>query len=59
MFVDWLAFAKVFAAALIGAVTIVLFYALGVRLLVRSGRVPGVGTAGPAEAIMHVTEKDL
>ncbi|HMR49026.1 MAG TPA: hypothetical protein PKE40_07950 [Arachnia sp.] len=39
MQVDWLAFAKVFAAACIGAVSIVAFYALGMRMAVRGGRI--------------------
>lgn len=39
MDVDWLAFAKVFAAACIGAVSIVGFYALGMRMAVRGGRI--------------------
>ncbi|MBK7822095.1 MAG: hypothetical protein IPJ61_13775 [Tessaracoccus sp.] len=37
MGVDWMAFAKVFAAACIGAVSIVAFYALGTRMVVRGG----------------------
>lgn len=43
--IDWIAFLQVFAAALIGAAAIVTFYALGLRLLVRSGRAPVVSPA--------------
>jgi hypothetical protein len=57
--IDWLAFAKVFAAALTGSVVLVFFYALGLRLLVRAGRVPRVTSAEFTDAIMFVTKKDI
>lgn len=57
--IDWLAFLQVFAAALIGATAIVTFYALGLRLLVRSGRAPVVSPAEFTDAITVITEKQL
>ena len=36
--IDWLAFVQVFIAAMLASVTVVTFYALGLRLLVRAGR---------------------
>lgn len=57
MSIDWLAFVQVFAAALTGAVLVVLFYALGLRLLVRAGRVPVVVPVAFTDAIAVVTEK--
>ncbi|MCE7480484.1 MULTISPECIES: hypothetical protein [Microbacterium] len=56
--IDWLAFVQVFAAALIGAAAIVTFYALGLRLLVRSGRAPVVSPAEFTDAITVITEKE-
>lgn len=58
MQVDWLAFVRVFATAFVGSVSLVLLYALGMRLLVRAGRVKHVGAGRPVEAIMRVTDKD-
>ncbi len=57
--VDWLAFVQVFAAALIGAAAIVTFYALGLRLLVRSGHAPVVSPAEFTDAITVISEKEL
>ena len=57
--IDWFAFLQVFAAALIGAAAIVTFYALGLRLLVRSGRAPVVSPAEFTDAITVITEKEL
>lgn len=57
--IDWSAFLLVFAAALIGASAIVAFYAVGLRLLVRSGRSPVVNPAEFTDAITVITEKDL
>ncbi|WP_136037262.1 peptidase [Microbacterium sp. K35] len=57
--IDWLAFFQVFAAALIGAAAIVTFYALGLRLLVRSGRAPVVSPAEFTDAITVISEKEL
>jgi anti-sigma-K factor RskA len=57
MTIDWLAFLQVFAAALTGAVIVVLFYALGLRMMVRAGRVPVVAPAEFTDAIAVVSEK--
>lgn len=56
--IDWLAFLEVFAAALAGAVLIVGFYALGLRLLVLAGRAPVVAPAEFTDAITIITEKE-
>ncbi|MDL5352968.1 peptidase [Microbacterium sp. zg-YB36] len=55
--IDWLAFVQVFAAALVGSVVVVTFYAFGLRLLVRSGRAPVVTPAEFTDAITVITEK--
>ncbi|MGP3535257.1 peptidase [Microbacterium sp. RD1] len=57
MSIEWLAFVQVFGAALSGAVIVVLFYALGLRMLVRAGRVPVVAPAEFTDAIAVVTDK--
>lgn len=57
MTIDWLSFVQVFAAALGAAVLVVLFYALGLRLLVRAGRVPVVAPAEFTDAIAVISEK--
>lgn len=57
--IDWYAFLQVFAAALVGATAIVTFYALGLRLLVRSGRAPVVSPAEFTDAITVISEKEL
>ncbi len=57
--IDWNAFLLVFAAAMVGAVAIVTFYALGLRLLVRSGHAPVVSPAEFTDAITVITEKEL
>lgn len=56
--IDWFAFVQVFAAALIGAATIVTFYAIGLRLLVRAGHSPVVSPAEFTDAITVITEKE-
>lgn len=56
--IDWLAFLQVFAAALAGAMLIVGFYAVGLRLLVRAGRSPVVAPAEFTDAITVITEKE-
>jgi hypothetical protein len=56
--IDWFAFVQVFLAALTAAVTIVLFYALGLRLLVRSGHAPVVTPAEFTDAITVISEKE-
>ncbi len=55
--IDWFAFLQVFAAALIGAAAIVTFYALGLRLLVRSGRAPVVSPAEFTDAITVINRE--
>lgn len=57
--INWLAFFQVFAAALIGATALVTFYALGLRLLVRSGHAPVVSPAEFTDAITVITPKEL
>jgi hypothetical protein len=57
MNIDWFAFVQVFAAALTGAVVVVLCYALGLRMLVRAGRVPVVTPAEFTDAITVISEK--
>lgn len=59
VFIDWLAFFQVFMAALLSAAAIVTFYALGLRLLVRSGRAPVVSPAEFTDAITVITDKEL
>ncbi|WP_127819284.1 peptidase [Microbacterium sp. CPCC 204701] len=56
--IDWLAFVQVFLAALIAAVVVVGFYALGLRLLVRAGRPPVVAPVEFTDAITVISEKD-
>lgn len=58
MSIDWFAFVQVFLAALIAAATVVLFYALGLRLLVRSGRAPVVTPAEFTDAITVISAKE-
>lgn len=55
--IDWFAFVQVFLAALLAAVTVVLSYALGLRMLVRAGRVPVVAPAAFTDAITVITPK--
>ena len=56
--IDWWAFVQVFLAALFAASTVVLFYSLGLRLLVRAGRAPVVSPAEFTDAITVISEKD-
>lgn len=56
--IDWFAFLEVFAAALAGAVLVVGFYALGLRLLVLAGRAPVVAPAEFTDAITIISEKE-
>lgn len=55
--IDWMAFVNVFIAALLGACLIVAFYATGLRLLVRAGRIPVVSPAEFTDAITILSEK--
>ncbi|WZH36995.1 MAG: peptidase [Microbacterium enclense] len=57
MTINWEAFLHVFIAAIIGASTVVTFYALGLRLLVRGGRPPLVAPAEFTDAITVLTDK--
>ncbi|UJP11329.1 peptidase [Microbacterium sp. KUDC0406] len=57
--IDWIAFVNVFIAALIGAVAIVVFYSLGLRMLVRAGRIPVVSPVEFTDAITVLTEKEI
>jgi len=57
--INWLAFLQVFGAALVGALLVVGFYAIALRLLVRAGRVPVVAPAEFTDAITVVTEKEM
>lgn len=59
MSIDWGAFVSVFVAALLGAGAIVLFYALGLRMLVRAGRVPVVTPVEFTDAITVLSEKEI
>jgi hypothetical protein len=56
--INWLAFVQVFVAALLAAVLVVGFYALGLRLLVRAGRPPVVAPVEFTDAITVITEKE-
>jgi hypothetical protein len=56
--IDWLAFVQVFVAAMLRLVLVVGFYSLGLRLLVRAGRVPVVAPAEFTDAITVITAKD-
>jgi hypothetical protein len=59
IYINWLAFLQVFAAALLGAVVVVSFYALGLRMLVRAGRIPVVTPAEFTDAITVISDKEL
>jgi hypothetical protein len=56
--IDWLSFLAVFVVALIGALIVVGFYAIAVRLLVRGGKVPVVAPAEFTDAIAIISEKE-
>ncbi|WP_454119355.1 peptidase [Microbacterium lacticum] len=56
--IDWFAFVQVFLAALVGALLVVGFYAIGLRLLVRAGRAPVVAPVEFTDAITVITEKE-
>ncbi|MFE6963590.1 peptidase [Agromyces sp. NPDC057679] len=57
--IDWLAFLLVFVSALIGTVTVVSAYSLGIRLLTVSGRTPIVTPAEFTDAITIVTPAEI
>lgn len=56
--IDWFAFVQVFCAALLAAATVVTFYAIGLRMLVRAGRAPVVAPAEFTDAITVISEKE-
>lgn len=56
--IDWIAFVQVFIAAMVAALLVVTFYAIGLRLLVRAGRAPVVAPAEFTDAITVITEKE-
>ncbi|MFS0866812.1 peptidase [Microbacterium sp. 179-B 1A2 NHS] len=56
--IDWFAFLQVFVAAIIAATIVVTFYAVGLRLLVRSGHAPVVAPAEFTDAIAVISEKE-
>ena len=58
MTIEWMAFLEVFAAAMIGAIAVVFFYALALRLLVRAGAVPVVAPAEFTDAITSITPRE-
>ena len=58
MTINWFAFVQVFIAALTGAVLVVGFYALGLRMLVRAGRAPVVVPADFTDAIAVITAQE-
>jgi hypothetical protein len=57
--IDWMAFISVFFAALVGACLVVTFYATGLRLLVRAGRIPVVSPAEFTDAITILSDKQV
>ena len=56
--INWAAFVQVFVASILGAGAVVTFYALGLRLLVRSGRAPVVTPAEFTDAITIISPKE-
>lgn len=56
--IDWIAFVEVFVVALVAACGLVGFYALGLRMLVRAGRVPVVTPAEFTDAITVLSDKE-
>lgn len=56
--IHWEAFFQVLGAALLGTLIVVGFYALGLRMLVRSGRSPVVTPAEFTDAITVISEKE-
>ncbi len=55
--IDWFAFVQVFCAALVAATIVVGSYAIGLRMLVRSGRAPVVAPAEFTDAITVLSDK--
>lgn len=56
--IDWVAFLRVAGTALAGAMLVVGFYAVGLRMLVRAGRAPVVAPAEFTDAITVISEKE-
>lgn len=57
--IDWMGFVIVLLAALTGTVVVVGLYSLGLKLLVRAGRVPVVTPATFTDAITVFTEAEI
>ncbi|MET0481166.1 MAG: peptidase, partial [Mycetocola sp.] len=57
--IDWMGFIIVLVAALTGTVLVVGFYALGLKMLVRAGRVPVVIPAAFTDAITVFTPAEI
>ena len=56
--IDWEAFLHVFLAAIAAAIIVVGSYSIGLRMLVRAGRVPVVTPAEFTDAITVISEKE-
>lgn len=56
--IHWEAFFQVLVAAFVGTVIVVGFYALGLRMLVRSGHAPVVTPAEFTDAITVISDKE-
>lgn len=56
--IHWEAFFQVLGAALVGTLVVVGFYALGLRMLVLSGRSPVVTPAEFTDAITVISDKE-
>jgi flagellar motor component MotA len=57
--IDWMAFVIVLGSALTGTLVVVGFYSLGLKMLVRAGRVPVVIPATFTDAITVLTPAEI
>ena len=57
--IDWMGFVIVLLAALTGTVVVVGLYSLGLKMLVRAGRVPVVSPATFTDAITVLTAAEI
>jgi hypothetical protein len=57
--IDWMAFVIVLGSALTGTLVVVGFYSLGLKMLVRAGRVPVVTPATFTDAITVLTPAEI
>ncbi|WP_353809454.1 peptidase [Agromyces sp. SYSU T00194] len=57
--IDWFSFLVVLVASMLGACVVVAAYALGIRLLVVSGRAPVVSPAEFTDAITIMTPAEI